>query len=167
MANKEIRHAGSASRGFRCAAAASFCAPDEGRAAGTSLLALAAIYEGATRTEASKIGGVTLQIVRDWVVKFNAQGPDGLDRQEGARPGFAAERYASGGARQGHRRRTHPGDPWCGALAARRSLPMGFRGVPRLGLRADAQPRAASARLSQALRSSAPSCPGRGRDRGF
>ena len=42
------------------------------------LLALAAIYEGATRTEASKIGGVTLQIVRDWVVKFNAQGPDGL-----------------------------------------------------------------------------------------
>ena len=42
------------------------------------LLTLAAIYEGATRTEASKIGGVTLQIVRDWVVKFNAQGPDGL-----------------------------------------------------------------------------------------
>jgi transposase len=41
-------------------------------------LALAAIYEGATRTEAAKIGGVTLQIVRDWVVKFNAHGPDGL-----------------------------------------------------------------------------------------
>src|SRR5216684_7659014 len=36
------------------------------------LLALAAIYEGATRTDAAKIGGVTLQIVRDWVVKFNA-----------------------------------------------------------------------------------------------
>ena len=42
------------------------------------LLALAAIYEGATRTEAAKIGGVTLQIVRDWVLKFNAHGPDGL-----------------------------------------------------------------------------------------
>ena len=42
------------------------------------LLALAAIYEGATRTEAAKIGGVTLQIVRDWVVKFNARGPEGL-----------------------------------------------------------------------------------------
>jgi transposase len=42
------------------------------------LLALAAIYEGATRTEASKIGGVTLQIIRDWVLKFNAHGPDGL-----------------------------------------------------------------------------------------
>ena len=43
------------------------------------LLALAAIYEGATRTEAAKIGGVTLQIVRDWVLKFNADGPEGLD----------------------------------------------------------------------------------------
>jgi hypothetical protein len=30
---------------------------------------LAAIYNGATRTEAAKVGGVTLQIVRDWVVK--------------------------------------------------------------------------------------------------
>jgi len=42
------------------------------------LLALAAIYDGSTRTESAKIGGVTLQIVRDWVVKFNAHGPDGL-----------------------------------------------------------------------------------------
>ena len=52
------------------------------------LLALSAIYEGATRTEAAKIGGVTLQIVRDWVLKFNARGPDGLlDRKApGRRP---------------------------------------------------------------------------------
>jgi len=42
------------------------------------LLALAAIYEGASRTEAAKIGGVTVQIVRDWVVRFNAAGPEGL-----------------------------------------------------------------------------------------
>jgi transposase len=42
------------------------------------LLALAAVYDGATRTEAAKIGGVTLQIVRDWVLKLNAAGPDGL-----------------------------------------------------------------------------------------
>ena len=42
------------------------------------LLALAAIYEGASRTEAAKIGGVTLQIVRDWVLRFNADGPAGL-----------------------------------------------------------------------------------------
>ena len=52
------------------------------------LLALAAIYEGATRTEGAKIGGVTLQIVRDWVLRFNARGPDGLiDRKApGQRP---------------------------------------------------------------------------------
>src|SRR4051812_22628544 len=42
------------------------------------LLALAAIYEGASRTEAARIGGVTVQIVRDWVMKFNALGPEGL-----------------------------------------------------------------------------------------
>jgi len=51
------------------------------------LLALAAVYDGATRTEAARIGGVTLQIVRDWVVKFNAQGPDGLiDRKPPGQP---------------------------------------------------------------------------------
>ena len=51
------------------------------------LLALAAIYEGATRTEAAKIGGVTLQIVRDWALKFNAHGPDGLiDRKAPGQP---------------------------------------------------------------------------------
>src|SRR5262249_27530443 len=42
------------------------------------VLALAAIYDGATRTEAAKIGGVGLQIIRDWVLRFNARGPDGL-----------------------------------------------------------------------------------------
>src|SRR3989475_3153773 len=42
------------------------------------LLALAAIYDGATRTEAAKIGGVGLQIIRDWVLRFNARGPYGL-----------------------------------------------------------------------------------------
>lgn len=42
------------------------------------LLALAAVYEGASRTEAAHLGGVTVQIIRDWVVKFNAAGPAGL-----------------------------------------------------------------------------------------
>jgi len=42
------------------------------------LLALAAIYDGASRTEAARIGGVTVQIIRDWAVKFNAHGPLGL-----------------------------------------------------------------------------------------
>src|SRR4030081_1811822 len=42
------------------------------------LLALAAIYDGVARTEAAKIGGVGLQIIRDWVLRFNERGPDGL-----------------------------------------------------------------------------------------
>ena len=51
------------------------------------LLALAAIYDGATRTQAAALGGVTLQIVRDWVVKFNAEGPQGLiDRKAPGQP---------------------------------------------------------------------------------
>jgi transposase len=42
------------------------------------LLALAVILDGGSRSEAAKVGGVTLQIVRDWVLRFNAEGPDGL-----------------------------------------------------------------------------------------
>jgi transposase len=58
------------------------------------LLALAAIYDGASRTEAARIGGVTLQIVRDWVVKFNAQGPEGLiDRKPPGQPSILSDAH--------------------------------------------------------------------------
>ena len=41
------------------------------------LLALAAIYDGASRTEAARIGAVTLQIVHDWasVIRTHAPNP--------------------------------------------------------------------------------------------
>lgn len=42
------------------------------------LLALAEIYDGGSRSDAARIGGVTLQIIRDWVMRFNARGLDGL-----------------------------------------------------------------------------------------
>lgn len=42
------------------------------------LLALAVIYEGGNRTQAAEVGGVTLQVIRDWVLRLNAHGPDGL-----------------------------------------------------------------------------------------
>ena len=42
------------------------------------LLALAEIYDGGRRTDAARIGAVGLQVIRDWVLRFNAQGPDGL-----------------------------------------------------------------------------------------
>lgn len=51
------------------------------------LLALAVIYDGGSRTEAARVGGVTLQIVRDWVLRFNAEGPSGLlDRTAPGQP---------------------------------------------------------------------------------
>lgn len=39
---------------------------------------LAVIYDGGARSEAARLGDVTLQIVRDWVPRFNAEGPRGL-----------------------------------------------------------------------------------------
>jgi transposase len=42
------------------------------------LLAKATILDGGSRSDAALIGGVTLQIVRDWVLRFNEGGPEGL-----------------------------------------------------------------------------------------
>src|SRR5215212_2180064 len=63
--------------------------PDQTR----RLVALAAIYEGASRSEAARIGCVTLQIVRDWVLRFNASGPQGLvtGRAPGSRALLSAD----------------------------------------------------------------------------
>jgi transposase len=64
------------------------------------LLTVAAIYDGATRSEAAKIGGVTLQIVRDWVLRFNADGPDGLvDRKAPGQPSLLKDEHRAALAR--------------------------------------------------------------------
>jgi transposase len=42
------------------------------------LLAIAAVLDGASREEAAKIGGMDRQTLRDWVIRFNAQGPQGV-----------------------------------------------------------------------------------------
>src|SRR5262244_2843863 len=42
------------------------------------LLAIAAVLDGASREEAATIGGMDRQTLRDWVIRFNEQGPDGL-----------------------------------------------------------------------------------------
>ena len=49
---------------------------------------MGAIYDGAPWAEAAQIGGVTRQIVRDWVLRFNTNGPEGLftGRAPGASP---------------------------------------------------------------------------------
>jgi transposase len=42
------------------------------------LLAIAAVLEGASREDAAEIAGMDRQTLRDWVIRFNERGPDGL-----------------------------------------------------------------------------------------
>ena len=42
------------------------------------LLAIAAVLDGSSREQAAKIGSMDRQTLRDWVIRFNEQGPDGL-----------------------------------------------------------------------------------------
>ncbi len=48
------------------------------------LLALAAAYDGMSRTEAAKVGGMDRQTLRDWAHRFNEEGPEGLKHRSGA-----------------------------------------------------------------------------------
>jgi transposase len=67
--------------------------PDQTR----RLLALPAIYAGGSSSEAAALGGVGLQTVRDWVLAFNADGPEGLigGKAPGARPRLNADLRAA------------------------------------------------------------------------
>jgi transposase len=56
---------------------------------GRRLLALAEIYDGSSRSKAAQVGGVGRQIVRDWVERFNARGPEGLI--DGKAPGNSSK----------------------------------------------------------------------------
>jgi transposase len=61
------------------------------------LLTLAVIYDGGSRSEAARTGGVGLQTVRDWVLRFNRDGPDGLvdGKAPGGRPRLDANQRAA------------------------------------------------------------------------
>lgn len=52
------------------------------------LLSIAMILDGGSRTDAARTGGVGLQVIRDWVLRFNANGPEGLRTRKapGKRP---------------------------------------------------------------------------------
>ena len=50
------------------------------------LLALAVIYDGHRRSDAARFAGVGLQIIRDWVLRFNAEGPKGLKDRKASGP---------------------------------------------------------------------------------
>jgi Winged helix-turn helix len=42
------------------------------------LLVIAAVLDGAPREAAAKTGGTARQALRDWVIRFKEQGPDGV-----------------------------------------------------------------------------------------
>ena len=60
------------------------------------LLAIAAVLDGMDREEAACTGGLHRQTLRDWVHRFNAQGPDGLIniKPPGRRPTFGRSERA-------------------------------------------------------------------------
>src|SRR5215469_2588866 len=130
------------------------------------LLALAAIYDGATRTEAAKIGGVGLQIIRDWVLRFKPAvlTVSWMASRQDSRPSSTT---LSGRPSPADREWPDPGGAWRGALAADRSGAMDLRGIPHHNRQADAQPGAASHGLPQTIGPTASPCASRGRDRGF
>ena len=130
------------------------------------LLALAAVYDGATRTEAARIGGVTLQIVRDWVVKFNATGIDGLiDRKAPGQPSRLNHTHRAALAAMIERPDSR--GAWRRAVADRGSVPVGLGGVQGDRRAANIEPGTARDGLPEAVSTAAPSCTGRGRYRGF
>lgn len=60
------------------------------------LLSLAAVLDGMNRTDAARIGGMDRQTLRDWVHRFNEQGPDSLRdiHAGGVEPRLSPERLA-------------------------------------------------------------------------
>lgn len=51
------------------------------------LLAIAMVLEGASRSEAAAANGMDVQTLRDWVIRYNAEGVEGLqDRARRGRP---------------------------------------------------------------------------------
>ena len=60
------------------------------------LLSLAAVLDGMNRAHAARIGGMDRQTLRDWVHRFNEQGPEGLKDSwsKGHRPRLSADQLA-------------------------------------------------------------------------
>lgn len=60
------------------------------------LLSLAAVCDGMNRGEAAQIGGMDRQTLRDWVHRFNQEGPDGLldHKAKGGVPRLSPEQRA-------------------------------------------------------------------------
>jgi hypothetical protein len=138
------------------------------------LLALAEIYDGGARSAAARLGDVGLQTVRDWVLRFNAKGPDGLI--DGKAPGQPSK--LNNGQRQALAAIIESGpipaihgvvrwrliDP---RLREDKPGAMDLGGIPHHHRQADLEPGIARLGLSQAFSTATPPCSSRRCDRGF
>ena len=88
-------------------------------AAARRMLAIALVLEGHTRTEAARQCGMDRQTLRDWVLRYNAEGLDGLcDRPHGG--GAVARLSAEQQAQLADWVRTGPGPEKDGVVRWRR-----------------------------------------------
>ncbi len=122
------------------------------------LLALASIYDGGSRADAARLGSVTVQIVRGWVVRFNARGPDGLIN--GKAPGKLSLLNGHQRAALAQAIEHGPLSRRSRALAFVRSGPVALGGIPCVDERADFGPRSARDGLPQTPGSPEISCAG-------
>src|SRR5512147_1856251 len=126
---------GATARRLPCERSARLGVQGAGRCAGTTL-------DGAggggrkSRAEAAAVGLMDRQTLRDWVVRFNAEGPEGLDRPNVAGPAAEADAGAEAGAATGGRGRTEKARCRSRSRAARRPGG-GGQGALRCGLPRD------------------------------
>ena len=116
------------------------------------LLALSVIYDGGSRSQAASMGGVGLQIVRDWVERFNRNGPDGLRTEKAkGRARLLNEKQRKALVARG-RERSRSLSRRRGAVEARRSGALALAGASHLREPPDARARTECDGLSQTHR---------------
>ncbi len=91
-------------------------AKDAGQA--RRLLAIAAVLDGSSREGAARLGRMDRQTLRDWVIRFNEQGPEGQHSLAGC--AGQAQGRAQGLSRPGRGGRPGSCGPRRGALAGLR-----------------------------------------------
>lgn len=123
------------------------------------LLAPAGIYEGHSRGETARVGGVGLQTLRLGSA-LQCHRPCRTDRRQGARSAFEAQRRVASATPAHCGDRPDTRDPRCGPLAPDRSGPVAVRGIWPLDRPADPQPGDAGASSAQDLRPPSAPCPG-------
>jgi hypothetical protein len=115
------------------------------------MLALAAVYDGAGRSEAAALGGMDQQILRDWALRFNAERPRLADRPRSAGGSVEAHARAAIGRDAPRGGWPDPGRARGGSLAADGSGRVDLRRIRRVAGPQPAGPQRSGLRASVRL----------------